>query len=155
LSYSSACAALLRCLGTRTTQLRACSWTRSCSVDVPASVIDVGAVEGIGRPADNTKTFKRSKWLDSAVMSQLELSQTITITILASDRAKSEPNLCSVIARHRWVPDEAAIIKAFRSEANFMDRRLAIYSNQDSRVDVDDAGAGPAPSKFYRTGDCG
>lgn len=118
------------------------------SQSLPASAIDVGAVEGIGWTAENTKTLERSKWLESAVMSQQELFQAVTLAILGSDAAKDankdpspvfvEPS--QLITEFRMTP---ALNEAFRGKATFLDRRLATYSNRDSAAHgVDASGAG-------------
>ncbi|KAK5987064.1 Highly reducing polyketide synthase VdtX [Cladobotryum mycophilum] len=48
---------------------------------LPASVIDVGAVEGIGFIAENPQVLQRSKWINHFSMSQKELFEAVTITI--------------------------------------------------------------------------
>jgi acyl carrier protein len=117
---------------------------------LPASVIDVGAVEGIGWTADNTKTLERSKWLEGAIMSQRELFEAVTHAIFTSNGAKDdspatgEPS--QIITGFRMT---SSLTEAFRGKATFLDRRLAIYANGDSGVDVDDAGPGTVAAALH------
>lgn len=102
---------------------------------LPASVIDIGAVEGIGHVAENPKILERSKWLEGVVMSQRELFQAISIAIKQShptenpaEQSQSEGyvSTAQVITGFR---NSSNLNKAFRNNAAFLDRRLAIYSN--------------------------
>jgi NAD(P)-dependent dehydrogenase (short-subunit alcohol dehydrogenase family) len=119
---------------------------------LPASVIDVGAVEGIGWTADNTETLQRSKWLEGAIMSQRELFQAVTLAISASDGAKDHDaspvfaEESQVITGFRMTP---SLSEAFRGKATFLDRRLAAYSNQDSGTDVNSAGTGTVAAALH------
>ncbi|KAK5660522.1 hypothetical protein OQA88_13071 [Cercophora sp. LCS_1] len=103
-----------------------------------ASVIDVGAVEGIGWTSENTKVLERSKWLEGAILSQRELFQATTIATFAPHPASPEVTAggdgftepAQIITGFRSSP---ALSDTFRSGVSFLDRRLIAYSNQDAR----------------------
>ena len=48
---------------------------------LPASVLDLGAVEGIGHVAENPHVLSRSQWLETVRMSQKELFEALTVAI--------------------------------------------------------------------------
>jgi NAD(P)-dependent dehydrogenase (short-subunit alcohol dehydrogenase family)/acyl carrier protein len=109
---------------------------------LPASVIDVGAVEGIGWTAGNPKALERSKWLESAILSQRELFQATTIAVSQPDLAPadttnadfSEPS--QIITGFHSTP---ALREAFRGNASFLDRRFVAYANTDGGSTAIDA----------------
>jgi len=83
-------------------------------------------------------------------MPRRELFQAITLAICASDGAKdastvyTEPS--QVITGFYTTP---SLTEAFRSNATFLDRRLAAYSNQDSGAHVHNAGAGTVAAALH------
>ncbi|XHG00062.1 hypothetical protein AWENTII_003533 [Aspergillus wentii] len=60
------------------------------SLGLLASVIDLGAVDGIGHVADNPQVLERSKWMKHLIMSQEELFSTVTVAISRSLPSQDE-----------------------------------------------------------------
>ncbi|OJJ95935.1 hypothetical protein ASPACDRAFT_47290 [Aspergillus aculeatus ATCC 16872] len=113
---------------------------------LPAAVVDIGAVEGIGHVAHNPAILERSRWLDGAVMSPRDLFQAITLAI--SDCGLPAGAHPPPPTPHGYV-NPAQLITAFhrtphfrdaiRNRASFVDRRLAVYTHP--RAGEDDYGA--------------
>ncbi|RAL13732.1 type I polyketide synthase [Aspergillus homomorphus CBS 101889] len=109
---------------------------------LPASVIDIGAVENIGHVANNPQILDRSKWLEGAVMSQRELFQAITLAILSGSPPGQNRSAGSSDLQEPVYNNPAQIIAGFhntahfseavRNRAAFLDRRWATYSNEES-----------------------
>ncbi|KAK4204962.1 KR-domain-containing protein [Triangularia verruculosa] len=62
---------------------------------LPASVVDVGAVEGIGWNSDNPKVLERSGWLEGAILKQRELFQATTVAAFAPHPASTSDDSSS------------------------------------------------------------
>ncbi|PYH79566.1 KR domain-containing protein [Aspergillus uvarum CBS 121591] len=109
---------------------------------LPAAVVDIGAVEGIGHVALNPAILERSRWLDGAVMSPRDLFQAITLAI--SDRGRPAHPPPPIPNPQEYV-NSAQLITAFhrtphfrdaiRNRASFVDRRLAVYTNPTAGED--------------------
>lgn len=101
-------------------------------LQLPACVLDLGAVEGIGHVAKNPRILERSKWLNYVRMTQRELFETITVAISNGLHHQNRS--------HTGYVNSAQIITGFRSNAGFLeplnhityyfDRRLATYSSE-------------------------
>ncbi|KAI9148457.1 KR domain-containing protein [Paramyrothecium foliicola] len=114
------------------------SFVQCCHVyDPPASVINVGAVQGIGWTAENPEVFKRSRWLEGATLTQEELFQAVSLAI-----AESFPRTGQDLEAGAYsFLQHAQVINGFRAgsdgfgytirnEASSLDRRFAIYARE-------------------------
>ncbi|KAM7196903.1 hypothetical protein V8F20_006870 [Naviculisporaceae sp. PSN 640] len=124
--------------------------------NLSASVIDVGAVDGIGWTAENPNVLERSRWLNSAVLSQRDLFQATTLAVFAYHNQHQSRKVESdeISLRHEVVFSERsqitsafqprpALREAFQGNASFLDRRLIAYANQGAV----DAAANPDNGK--------
>ncbi|GIJ99998.1 type I iterative polyketide synthase [Aspergillus viridinutans] len=98
---------------------------------LPASVVDLGAVDGIGYIADNPQVLERSKWLKHVLISQKELFNMVTAAMCQSNPPSdtfkhSYTNPAQIVTGFR---DNTNTVDPFTSNAFFFDARLATYLN--------------------------
>ena len=88
---------------------------------LPASVIDLGPVEGIGHVAENAHILERSKWLDYFRMTQREFFEAIAMAIVngGSDQERGQ-NYAQLITGLKDTNDQS-------SSAFFLDKRWSAY----------------------------
>lgn len=107
---------------------------------LPASVINIGAVQAIGHMAHNPGILEQFKWLDHFRMSQKDLFNAVTIAIshsLPSNKpgCSGYENLSQFITGFRGT---TASLDGSNGKALFFDSRLAAYScNATDTMTVD------------------